>query len=142
MLDMAGIVAAGLRLDTEVMAAFSDRVFADVAPAGTVAPFVVVRMQSLTPLFVDVSTWQSVAVLVDVVGDPEDVPALHQGAELVRSSIAALRGTVAGSAAIQTVEPISGLFGFDPSFTPALPRWVLTASMVARSITESEGVVA
>jgi hypothetical protein len=142
MIDLAGILAARLRAEPAVMTAFSDRVFADVAPPDTDGMFVVVRMSAMEPSFYDVSSWQSVAVLIDIVGDPDNMQALHDGAGLVRTVLATMRGTVAAEVAIQAVEPISGVFGYDPSYTPALPRWVLTASMVVRSITPEEGVVA
>ena len=141
MIDLVAAVATHLRADAGVMAAFDGSVFAEKAPPDTFVPFVVIRPATSIPPFADVDTWEVASVLIDVVGDPDDPRGLNEKAGLVRSAVSKMRGTAPSGVVVQSVEPIAAAFGYDPSFTPALPRWVLTAQMVVRSITP-EGVVA
>ena len=136
-LDVAGAVAAHLRADTEVMTFFDGHVYADRVP-GSEAPglFAVVRADTSRWLVPGAPNWDTVSVLIDVLGDPDDVPTVHAGAGMLRDRLDALRGVTTGGVLIQAVEAGDGLFSFDPTFTPSLPRWVLTAQMVVRNVNE------
>lgn len=141
MIDVAGIVATHLRQQPELMALLDDALYTEEAPAGAVVPLAVVRPLADTPLLVDVSTWALATVVVDVIGDPDDKSGLRAISAEIRHHVAAMRGRVIEGAVFQAVDPIAASFSNDPTFTPSLPRWVLTASMTVRSNTP-EGVVA
>jgi hypothetical protein len=138
LIDITGTVAADLRADDALLAAFGGKVFADVAPAGTEPPFAVVRNNGAGRPF-EAPTWDRLSVLIDVVGDPGDIPEHTRLAGLVREAVDGLRGRTVNGVVVQHVEPMDLVFGYDPTFTPPLPRWVLATSMVARS--NREGVV-
>lgn len=115
------------------MAAFGGNVFADVAPAGSNPPMTVVRMNGVQRVESGVSTWDGVVLLLDVVGSSPEL-SVHDLAGMVRDRVESLAGRVVGGVVFQSVEAVNGVFGFDPTFTPAVPRWVLSASLVVRDI--------
>lgn len=136
LLDMPGAIVTALRDDDEVMTAFDGKVFSDVVPADTDPAFVVVRNNGADQLLWGVQSWDEVSVLADIVGDPENVPNLTLLAGMVRAAFEGLSGTVTNGVAIQSVSPTTLVFGYDPTFTPPLPRWVLATSLVVRDNTK------
>lgn len=140
MLDMTAIIATHLRAHPPLVALLTDAIYADEAPSGATVPFAVVRPLADDPLFADVDTWSLASLSVDLIGDPDDMPEIRSIVTEARRALRAMRGQVIGGAVIQAVDPISAAFSYDPTFTPSLPRWVLTVSMTVRSITP-EGVV-
>lgn len=139
MIDVAGVVCTYLRQQPALMALLGDALFAEDAPGGAEVPFAVVRPLVDTPLLPDVSTWTLVSIVVDVVGDPDDKAELFGIVTEIRRLVAGMRGRVVEGVLFQAIDPISASFSRDPTFTPSLPRWVLTASMTVR---DTEGVVA
>ena len=138
LIDITGTVAADLRANDALLAAFGGSVFADVAPAGTEPPFAVVRSNGAGRPF-EAATWDRISVLIDCVGDPDDIPENTRLTGLLREAVEDMRGRTIDGVVVQHVEPLDLVFGYDPTYTPALPRWVLATSMVVRS--NREGVV-
>lgn len=138
MIDVAALVRNHLHADPLV----GVPVFTDLAPAGSEPPFAVVRISDATrPFGAQVRTWDVVTVLIDIVGADNTVRGLHAHAGKVRNSLHALAGQVVEDVVVQAVENGTDVFGFDPTYVPPLPRWVLTANLTVRSNTPSEGGV-
>lgn len=134
--DVAAAVCTSLRADAPLMAAFNDAVFTDLAPLDTEPPFCVVRLVGAEYLVEGAPTWDRVALQFDVIGQPDGLPELLGLAGAVRDHVEALRGATLGAVRVQAVGTVSAVFGFDPTVTPPLPRWVLTAGAVVRGIEE------
>jgi len=132
-LDVTGAIVTKWRADVDLMTLFAGQIFADRVPADIQPPFAVVRDSGVDPTVAEVETWDGAAVLVDVVGDPSTVSALKSLAGRLRAELASLRGTTISEIVVQHVNPVSAIFGDDPTYTPALPRWVLATSLVVRS---------
>lgn len=139
LIDMPGTVATDLRANAALLAEFGGKVFADVAPPGVTPPFAVVRNNGAGHI-TEAPTWDRISVLIDCVGDPDDIPEHTRLTGLLRESVDGMRGRTIDGVVVQHVEPADLVFGYDPTYTPALPRWVLATSMVVRS--NREGVVA
>jgi hypothetical protein len=130
MIDVTGVLAAYLRDDTGLMALVDDKVFADELPEGTVSPYVLLRTVSVTPAAPPSLAYDTFAVQTDCYGAIGDYPGTQTIADTVRSLLHSAAANVDDVAAARTTV---SLVGADDTYSPAIPRWVLTVDVTGRS---------
>lgn len=133
MIDAAAIVTKTLRADSTLMAAVGNRVYADILPEAVTAPFVLVTVNSVTPAAPPTIAWDTVQIQVQIVGADNTESTLITTASRVRALIHGMDGSKPTGAAIQGVDIQAMNFGYADIDSPALPRWVLTVNLTARS---------
>lgn len=135
MIDAAGTVATYLRADPTLMGAVANAIYCETVPDTVTYPFVVVRTIDVEVATQPVVTWGTYGIQVDAVGEPDDAPAVTAVAGQIRDLLAVLRGEQGDATVASTTVELTR-FLLDDTVSPARPRWVVAASLVARSTTE------
>lgn len=133
MISPAKAVTALLRSDTALMALVNDKVYAFAAPAKVTSPFVVVSNLSSQPLVRGVHQLQVATVLIDVVGTAGVTGSCDDIANAVIEALATVSGPIEG-VAFAGFDVVGSAFSYDPSDSPAVPRWVLTVTGTVRKV--------
>lgn len=134
MIDAAGAVATYLRNDAALMGSVANAVYCETVPDTVTYPFVVVRTIDVEVATQPVAAWGTYGIQVDAVGEPDDVPTVTGIAGSIRDLLAAFRGSHDDATVASTTVELSR-FLLDDTVSPARPRWVVAASLVARSTT-------
>lgn len=136
MIDVASDVASLLRADDSLMDQVSGRVYADRVPDDADAPFVVARVVQATPWFMIAgSEHTDVTIQVDLLGQPDTESHLLGTLTQVSDLLRGLHGTVGDvtGATYTAVTSLSAANFYDVLYSPARPRWVVTATLVVRN---------
>ena len=130
--DMAGELTKYLRTDAALMTATGNRVYCDEFPAGTVAPYVLLRTVNVVPAAPPTLAYDTYTIQADIYAPVSQHATAATVAGLLRKALHAARG-VRGAARVTSVNVTTSLVGVDDSVSPAMPRWVLTVDVTGRS---------
>jgi hypothetical protein len=130
--DMAGELTKYLRAQAALMTATGSRVYCDEFPAGTVAPYVLLRNVNIVPAAPPTLAYDVYTIQVDIYAPASQHATAGSIASLVRKALQNARG-VRGTARVTSINVTTSLVGVDDTVSPALPRWVLTVDVTGRS---------
>lgn len=130
-IDMAGELTKYLRAQAGLMTAVSNRVYCDEFPAGTVAPYVLLRNVNVVPAAPPTNAYDTYTIQADIYAPNGAHAQAGSIASLVRAALFNARG-VRGTARVTSINVTTSSVGVDDTVSPALPRWVLTVDVTGR----------
>ena len=134
MIDACGLLTTYLRADAVLMIATGGNVYCETVPDHPGDLFVLARTVDAEVTAPPSMGWDTYGLTVDVVGVMIDTTGCADAVSQVRDRVATFTG-LHGDATVASTSIDNTTYLIDDSVSPARPRWVVAASVVARTTT-------